>query len=110
MGLGSTWHKAAAFALAVLSRGLKAEKVDAATKEKRWRSCHGGPCPHRAYSEEGQFHYCDSCGCGESTVARLSAVGSGPDTPLHDPSGYDKLDYPYLECPIRAEGFSNAVQ
>lgn len=108
------WNRAAAFAEAAASRGIVSiRRAAPEVKAQRWRSCHGEagstpcpPCPHRAYSEGGRFHYCDACGCGAKLVARLSAIGSTSGEPRPDPK-YDKLDYPKLQCPIGAKGFSN---
>ena len=104
------WSKATALAMAVASRGLASRKAEPEVKRLRWASCHGDaaagrpPCKLREYSQDGRFHFCGACGCGEREVARLSAVGSPPDGPRADAT-YDKLDYPLLVCPIDMPGF-----
>jgi ADP-heptose:LPS heptosyltransferase len=112
----STWDKAESFAKSVKSRGVTNEKVDGKTRSLRILSCHGDPvngidpCKARSYSENKKYHYCNQCGCGEREMARLDAIGSDPDEPKFNNDEYDKLDYPYLECPLKKEGFSNYVE
>jgi hypothetical protein len=46
-------------------------------------------------------YFCGGCGCGNNDLARLDA---------DSPDEYTKLHYPYLECPLKRSGFSNATQ
>lgn len=99
------------------SRGLLNRRVSPDVLGVRDRSCHGNthrggslpPCPSRAYSVSGKFHYCNDCGCGEQEVARISQVGSMEDNPVVNGAGYVKLMYPSLQCPRAKPGFSNAA-
>jgi len=92
---------------------MTTKRVDKAYKEMRVLACHGdgdkqAPCERRRYSERQQFHFCNGCSCGARAGARLSAVGSTLDNPITDKEAdYLKLDYPYLECPLKKLGFSN---
>jgi hypothetical protein len=97
-----SWQKAESFAKSIASAGLLQEKeVDPVTFEKRTVSCFGlsleqervqDPCPSLVVGSDGG-HYCNDCGCGERSLAKLDK----------------KLTYPYLECPRRRDGFSNAL-
>lgn len=86
------WIKAKASSLGGTRR------VDVALKQLRHASCFGTkdtlPCLFLQTGRDG-YHYCGKCRCGRSKDARL------------DGEGYNKLDHPYLECPIGAAGFSN---
>ncbi len=103
-GVKETWAKAESFGRSLLSRSLGDRRVSLEQLQVRNVSCHGqtlegavvGPaCSNRRLSEDGVSHYCGACGCGDKKIARL------------DGEGYTKLHYPYLECPIGREGFSN---
>lgn len=104
---------AKSFSKSLLSRGLDDKTVDQTTRALRVTSCHGDadipPCPARDFSVENRYHYCNACRCGEREMARLSERGSDQNAPQFDPEGYDKLQYPYLECPRARLGFSNGV-
>lgn len=110
----STWENAASYAKSLVSKGVFGRKVDKQTRSLRILSCHGiddkgnrvaEPCAARGFS--GDYHYCNQCGCGQREAARLSESGSKRDAPVFDESKYDKLDFPYLECPRKKRGFSN---
>lgn len=84
-------------------------KVDPLVKQTRWRSCSGldpsgrrmrPECAFFKTTRDGQHHFCGACGCGEKEDTILD----------RDDGGYSKLDYPYLECPLEEEGFSNERQ
>jgi hypothetical protein len=62
--------------------------VDEETYKKRLESCNG--CDRRIDKPEGS--YCGACGCGMWAGAKLD----------------NKLKVPYLTCPLRKPGFSNA--
>lgn len=102
----STWAMADSFVRSMGSRGLFNRKTDPATKSQRHVACTGltiegkgvsVQCPSYTISEDAAHHYCNDCGCGDTTLARID----GP--------GYTKLDYPHLECPRRRPGFSNEM-
>jgi hypothetical protein len=93
------------FAMALTSRGLNNEKVNKPTKQLRVLSCFGNqqqggvlpPCEHlKRSSTDGKF-YCGGCGCGDKPMTWLSGTESG----------YSKLDYPKLNCPLSMPGFTN---
>lgn len=109
-----TWKDAVNFAASMASTVVT---IDPKTRSLRVLSCHGlddvgkqsqPPCVHRAYSARKRFHFCNACGCGDKSIARLSSVGSDADKPTVSADEWSKLDYPYLACPIGAPGFSNA--
>lgn len=109
----STWVAATSFAASIASRGIAGHKCSPEVKAMRVLSCHGGgdkpPCPYRTYEPVKAFHFCRQCGCGASEIARLDALGSGKDKPIFKDDEYEKLDFPTLQCPIAAPGFSNHV-
>jgi hypothetical protein len=109
-----TWEMASSFVKAMKSRGPGAlvgggKRVELTIKERRYISCFGkkldgtlvasGPCEALRLAADGIHHFCDDCGCGDRTLAYLDG----------DDGDYTKLDYPYLECPRRRDGFSNAL-
>lgn len=65
--------------------------------ETRKRSCFGKTsseaCPMMRKHTDG-FHYCGACGCGVREDTRLDGTPS-------------KLEFPYLQCPLGRDGFSN---
>jgi len=78
-------------------------KVPKSIKETRKVSCNGddaaiGPCQFRVESKKqvGAF-ICGACGCGDGKDVLVK--GEVPD--------YEKLDYPYVQCPASMPGFSN---
>lgn len=92
-----SWSMAESFAKSVASRGiLQTKRAPAATIERRHASCFGREgepaCPALARSKDGVHHFCNECGCGDTSIARLDG---------------GKLEYPYLECPRQRPGFSN---
>lgn len=109
-----TWEMAESFVKAMKSRGPGAlvgggKRVELTIKERRHGSCFGKaldgtpaasqPCEALRLASDGVHHFCDDCGCGDRTLAYLDG----------DDGEYTKLDYPYLECPRRRDGFSNAL-
>lgn len=108
-----TWTMAESFVKAMRSRGLGAlvgegKRVELTIKEKRHVSCFGkdlqgravaSPCEALTLSADGVHHFCNDCQCGDRTLAWLDG----------EEGEYTKLDYPYLECPRRRDGFSNAL-
>ncbi len=111
----NTWEKAESFLKSVSSKITKPE-IDEKTFSLRVLSCHGvdlngnkiaEPCKARGYTSQGQYHYCNLCGCGARELARLSSIGSSENDPKFTNGEYLKLHYPYLECPLEKKGFSN---
>lgn len=110
-----SWQAAISYAKSKLSTigGLRSTVLP--VMERRATSCYGRmfkgdaePCRALAYSTAGRFHYCDDCQCGERGEARLSQVGSTIDRPVFDDMATLKFGFPYLECPLRRDGFSPA--
>lgn len=89
------------FAMSIASRGLKDAKIDLPTKQLRYVSCFGNteisPCQKLQKSNNSKFYYCGGCGCGDHQHTWLQK----------NKDEYSKLDYPYLECPLKMPGFSN---
>lgn len=87
-----TWENAKSFTMSLFSAA--GGTVDEEVLQKRRKSCFGDegtpPCSELRRTSKGAF--CGSCGCGENGLAELD----------------DKLKYPYLKCPMKKEGFSNA--
>lgn len=99
----STWEMAESFVRSMASRGPGAlvgegRRVALPIKARRFQSC--STCPHFTLSKNGRSHFCNTCGCGDTALAQLD----NPD----NPNAYTKLDYPFLECPLGRDGFSNA--
>lgn len=97
-----TWTKAEVFFTSAKSRGLVAtatntggEKAPEDVITLRKQQCFGG-CSQLRYTID-QKPFCGACGCGSNKLAILTSE-----------DGYSKLDYPYLECPLKKPGFSNA--
>lgn len=67
------------------------------TLKDRQDSC--ASCPSFTLSANGFNHYCNECGCGDREDAYLDA----------EINGFTKLHYPYLKCPRKRKGFSNAI-
>lgn len=98
-----TWEKAQAFAKAIASRGILQDRhADDLIVAQRTVSCTGvtprgevlgEPCPSLQQTEKGLF--CNDCGCGDKEIAELTG---------------SKWTFPYLECPRRRPGFSNAIR
>jgi hypothetical protein len=89
------------FAMSIASRGANNKKINDNVKKLRYISCYGlgeiSPCKNLKKSSKSNFYYCGGCGCGDK-----------PHTWLMRESGqYAKLDYPYLNCPLKMPGFSN---
>lgn len=86
--------------------------VHAATLAVRERSCFGGaghpPCPSLAFSERHGARYCADCGCGEKAMALLERPTRFGWLGRLWRGRYTKLMYPFLACPRRRPGFSNA--
>jgi len=108
-----SWENALKFIEAASSRGVISTAVDVLginetsgnrvseeTYRQRKLSCFGHkdnniePCS-RLKQVESIGHFCGTCGCGDSKLARL------------DGDGYTKLHYPELQCPLKRKGFSN---
>lgn len=100
-----TWDQAYSFSRSIASRGvLQQEEAPLDVVEQRAISCtgvdlsgekHQEPCPSlRVVEGEDTELYCNDCGCGDRPIARLD----GP-----------KWRFPYLKCPRRRPGFSNAI-
>jgi len=108
-----SWENALKFIEAASSRGVISTAVDVLginetsgnrvseeTYRQRKLSCFGHkdnniePCS-RLKQVESIGHFCGTCGCGDSKLARL------------DGDGYTKLHYPELQCPLKRQGFSN---
>lgn len=108
-----TWEMAESFVKAMKSRGAGAifgggKRVELTIKERRHVSCFGRdlqqqqvalPCEALALSADGVHHFCNDCQCGDRALAWLDG----------EEGEYTKLDYPYLECPRKRAGFSNAL-
>jgi hypothetical protein len=122
----TSWVKAWQFAAAAKSRGFvatlgdilgvwkgKGKQASDKTVSLRVLSCFGDDkqpaCPALKYYDQGQFHYCNDCGCGPKERARLSSVGSGEKTPIFKDDDYLKYKYPELQCPRMRPGFSNEL-
>jgi len=90
-----SWEMAESFVRSMVSRGLTNKSVSLPILQQRVASC--AACPSRTPSKDGVHHFCDDCGCGDRKLALL------------DTKPYNKLMYPYLECPRAKEGFSNHV-
>jgi hypothetical protein len=103
-------------ALTGIGSGEGGERVEPRVHALRVLSCHGNraadipPCPARLYDAEKQIHYCNDCGCGAKSIARLSSPGSPQDEPRFVEGDYDKLQTPALECPRSRPGFSNSPE
>lgn len=108
----SSWDKASSFLQTIQSRGIVSttiniigvdntfgQKVSNEIYNKRRMSCFGNgknisECEVLKRDTEG-IAFCGSCGCGANKLAMLEG------------DGYNKLYYPYLECPLKKPGFSN---
>lgn len=90
-----SWSKAASWLKSEVSK--RVGKISLNVLDQRKQSCFGGvsseACNMLRKHTDG-FHYCGSCGCGVREEARLDGKPS-------------KLEYPYLECPLKKPGFSN---
>lgn len=93
-----TWANAVAFGKSLGSKLVR--KVDPEQRDLREQSCFGQnlagekigtPCINLKVLPTGKF--CGACGCGANKLANLED---------------GKLDFPYLECPLRKPGFSNS--
>lgn len=98
----SSWVKAEAFFASIKSRGIIATTLNTGGErapdnivDLRRQQCFGG-CVHLKYTLDHK-PFCGACGCGSNKLAILASE-----------EGYSKLDYPYLECPLKKPGFSNA--
>lgn len=108
-----SWEKAESFLNSMTSRGIISTAMDVLNIDKsagekvsdeiynlRRDSCFGNDsrfikqCDQLKYNDSLES-FCGSCGCGQTKLAKL------------DGDGYTKLHYPYLECPLKKEGFSN---
>lgn len=108
-----SWEKAESFLGSMTSRGIISTALDVLNIDKfagekvsdeiynlRRDSCFGNDgrsikqCDQLKYNNSLES-FCGSCGCGQTKLAKL------------DGEGYTKLHYPYLECPLKKEGFSN---
>lgn len=89
------------FAMSLASRGKDNKRISDDTKKLRYISCYGlaniKPCSNLKKSCKSNFYYCDGCGCGDHSHTWL----------LKNKGDYSKLDYPYLNCPLKMPGFSN---
>lgn len=85
--------------LSIASRGAKGHRADTNTKKLRVLSCFGtdgiSSCPF--LEEEKGSYFCGKCGCPKIKQNAL----------LRSDEKYAKLDYPYLECPLKNPGFNN---
>ena len=110
----NNWIKAESFFESVLSRGVIAtvedvlninndagNKVSPEILKLREKSCFGDetnkPCPFLKYNKANE-PYCSTCGCGDTNKLAVLKTNS---------TKYSKLEYPYLECPLKNPGFSN---
>ncbi len=100
-----TWEMAASF-LKSKASGFGGAVTAKEIKEARHVSCFGrklngevvGPeCDALRWTSDRQHAYCGDCGCKDHARAHLNS------------KPHDKLDYPYLECPRKKNGFSNAT-
>ena len=106
-----SWEKALAFTRSLASEvtaDMVGGTLSSSERNQRNVSCFGltvkgrrlaEPCDSLALSRDGAHHYCADCGCGDTILARLDMV---------PPETRSKLDFPYLECPRKRPGFSNA--
>jgi hypothetical protein len=89
------------FAMSIASRGKDNNKINDDVKKLRYISCFGignpKPCSNLKKSDKSNFYYCGGCGCGDHSHTWL----------LREQGTYSKLDYPYLNCPLKMPGFSN---
>ena len=111
----NTWDKANSLFMAAKSRGIiptikqyagfetnEGNVVSDDIYNKRKQSCFGNKelnipkCEVLKTSING-YVMCGACGCGENNIANLEEISGS----------YSKLMYPYLECPLKKEGFSN---
>lgn len=102
-----SWEKATSFARSMTSRAMHGR---CPTMDERVRrvSCCGlsvnsemliPPCPALTPSKnQPGSHFCNECGCGDRDIALIDP-----------PDGYPKIAFPFLECPRRRDGFSNAI-
>jgi hypothetical protein len=89
------------FAMAIASRGFSNSKTDLNTKKLRYVSCFGideiPACELLKKSEKSDFYYCGGCNCGDHSHTWL----------VKNDGEYSKLDYPFLNCPLKMPGFNN---
>jgi hypothetical protein len=89
------------FAMAIASRGFSNSKTDLNTKKLRYVSCFGideiPACELLKKSEKSDFYYCNGCNCGDHSHTWL----------VKTDGEYSKLDYPFLNCPLKMPGFNN---
>ena len=89
------------FAMSIASRGKDNKKITEDIKKLRYVSCYGldniDACPHLTKSSQSNFYYCGGCGCGDKPHTWL----------IREEGEYSKLDYPFLNCPMKMPGFSN---
>ncbi|MEL7002985.1 MAG: hypothetical protein AAFN93_09665, partial [Bacteroidota bacterium] len=82
---------------------MPAGKVSRSIKKVRRTSCNGyekgiKPCEYRIQSKKNPESFiCGACGCGDGKNVLVD--GEVPS--------FEKLDYPYLQCPASMPGFSN---
>lgn len=87
-------RKVSAFLKSQESRGFSGKRVELSVRGMRLASCNG--CEGAKDRGDGR-KVCGLCECGEGDGVVLD-WGS---------ERYGKLDFPYLECPLGKEGFSN---
>jgi len=100
----SSWKKAISFLKSNISL-LTKEKISDELLKQRIQSCFGNgkdlkECEVLSKSDDGNF-YCGACGCGKSEMTKLSNS--------ENENSFNKLHYPYLECPLNKKGFNNYV-
>jgi hypothetical protein len=87
--------------MAIASRGFSNSKTDLNTKKLRYVSCFGideiPACELLKKSEKSDFYYCNGCNCGDHSHTWL----------VKTDGEYSKLDYPFLNCPLKMPGFNN---
>lgn len=87
------------FAMSIASRVFKGTRAPTEVKKLRVISCFGNDkipaCPN--LQKEGNSYFCGGCQCPKVEYNAL----------IREDNKYSKLDYPYLECPLKNPGFNN---
>lgn len=97
--MSNIFSKIVSLSLSIASRGSKGVRAEPFTKKLRVLSCFGNenipPCP-KLENHNGSY-FCGGCGCPKIKQNAL----------IREDGKYAKLDYPYLECPLKNPAFNN---